>query len=71
MEPGTNERPELGLEALELRRRIDALTISPAAFLLPVDVRKAIRDLARMVERLANERACDVSIMDERRSNAG
>lgn len=44
---------DLANEARELRQRIETLTKSPAAILLPEPVRAAIRDLARLVEALA------------------
>jgi hypothetical protein len=46
---------ELELEAAAIAARVDTLTNSPAALLLPAPVRQAIRDLARMVQRLAVE----------------
>lgn len=45
----------LGRDARELSLRIEGLTKSPAALLLPAPVREAIRDLAQLVSRIAAE----------------
>lgn len=49
MKPKTHEA------AAELATRIDTLTRSPAALLLPAPVRQVIRELAALVSRLAVE----------------
>lgn len=47
--------PSLRQAADELDARIESLTKSPSALLLPAPVRQAIRDLAHLVARLAAE----------------
>lgn len=60
---------DLDREARQVRERIETLTKSPAALLLPEPVRAAIRDLARLVESLAVEVVSDAASVPVRQGD--